>query len=66
MVSRSHTMATRSIGGFSERDTCLETEAIRMSLCTLRATRAAAGGGYGDCTPGSCATLHRRIFDDRT
>ena len=49
MVSRSRTMATRTIGGFDERDTCLETEAIRLSLCTLRATWAAAGGGYGDC-----------------
>ena len=52
-MSRSRTMATRTIGGFDERDTCLETEAIRLSLCTLRATWAASGGGYGDCMPGS-------------
>ena len=26
-------MATRMIGGFDKRDTCVETEAIRMSLC---------------------------------
>ena len=43
MVSRSRTMATRMIGGFNERDTCLETEAIRMSLCTLRTPYALRG-----------------------
>ena len=29
-------MATRMIGGFDKRDTCVETEAIRMSLCNAR------------------------------
>ena len=48
MLSRSRTMATRMIGGFDERDTCLETEAIRMRLCNARAMWAAAGtaGSY--------------------
>jgi len=46
-VSRSRTMATRMIGGFDERDTCLETEAIRMSLCHARAMWAAAGSYNG-------------------
>ena len=38
MLSRSRTMATRMIGDFDERDTCLETEAIRMStVCAMHA-----------------------------
>ena len=40
-------MATRMIGDFDERDTCLETEAIRMSLCNARAMWAAAGSHNG-------------------
>jgi hypothetical protein len=36
-------MATRMIGGFDKRDTCVETEAIRMSLCNARAMWVAAG-----------------------
>ena len=47
MLSRFRTMATRMIGGFDERDTCLETEAIRMSLCNARAMWAAAGSYNG-------------------
>ena len=48
MLSRSRTISTRMIGGFDERDTCLETEAIRkMSLCNARAMWAAAGSYNG-------------------
>ena len=58
-------VATRVIGSFDEKDTCTEKQAIGISLGTSRATWAAAGGGYGDCVPGSRATLLRRIVDDR-
>ena len=44
--------ATRVKGGFDERDTCLDTEAMTMSVCTACATWAAAGGAYGGDIPG--------------
>ena len=38
VLSMSRTMATRMIGGFDKRDTCVETEAIRMStVCAMHA-----------------------------
>ena len=65
MLSRSRTMATRMIGGFDERDTCLETEAIRMSLCNARAMWAAAGSYNGRGIPGTCSILHGHVVADR-
>jgi hypothetical protein len=59
VLSRSRTMATRMIGGFDERDTCLETETIRMSLCNARAMWAAAGSYNCGGIPGTCSILHR-------
>ena len=53
MLSRSRTISTRMIGGFDERDTCLETETIRMSLCNARAMWAAAGSYNCGGIPGS-------------
>ena len=65
VLSRSRTMATRMIGDFDERDTCLETEAIRMSLCNARAMWAAAGSYNGGGIPGTCSILHGHVVADR-
>ena len=61
-------MATRVIGGFDYRGTCLETEAIHTTFCTARATWAAAGAGptgYGGDIPGSYSEANCPVGADR-